>query len=120
MAKAFTVLIMTMVLSMALSACLSRPYNSLDQEMDAIVARFVKNDKSVRNCVLSIMKGDGTLSWSGASGIAHENGRTPMTKDTPIYIASVTKLFTATAIMRLYEQGRLYLTIPWPATCPKS
>jgi D-alanyl-D-alanine carboxypeptidase len=35
-----------------------------------------------------------------------------MTKDTPIYIASITKLYTASAIMRLYERGALSLEDP--------
>ncbi|MBE9592602.1 MAG: beta-lactamase family protein, partial [Proteobacteria bacterium] len=34
------------------------------------------------------------------------------TKDTPIYIASITKLYTATAIMKLYEEGALSLDDP--------
>ncbi len=47
--------------------------------------------------------------WSGAAGIAHENGRVPMASDTPIYVASVTKLYTATAVMLLIEKGALSL-----------
>jgi D-alanyl-D-alanine carboxypeptidase len=110
---------MAMTLSLALTGCSGPPYGNFDQEMDTIVTRFVQNDKSVRNCALSVMKGDGTLSWSGASGIVHENGTAPMTKDTPIYIASVTKLFTATAIMRLYEQGRVSLDDPMALYLPE-
>jgi len=82
-------------------------FDDLNQEMQFLVSDFVAKDKSVRNCVLSVMKGDGSFAWSGASGIASQNGQTPMTKDTPIYIASITKLYTATAIMRLYEKGEL-------------
>jgi CubicO group peptidase (beta-lactamase class C family) len=119
MTKAITVLIMAMALSAALTGCSSRPQDSFDQEMGAIVARFVQNDKSVRNCVLSMMKGNGTLSWSGASGIARENGTAPMTKETPIFIASVTKLYTATAIMRLWEQGKLSLDDPMARYLPE-
>ena len=119
MTKAITFLIMAMTLFLALTGCSGRPYSNFDQEMDTIVTRFVQNDKSVKNCALSVMKGDGTLSWSGASGIAHENGTAPMTKDTPIYIASVTKLFTATAIMRLYEQGRVSLDDPMALYLPE-
>ncbi len=35
-----------------------------------------------------------------------------MTTDTPISIASVTKLYTATVVMRLYEQGARSLDDP--------
>jgi D-alanyl-D-alanine carboxypeptidase len=86
-----------------------RSFDNLNQELEYLVSDIVQNDKSVRNCVLSVMTGDGTFSWSGAAGIASQNGQVPMTKDTPIYIASITKLYTATAIMRLQEKGALSL-----------
>jgi CubicO group peptidase (beta-lactamase class C family) len=65
------------------------------------------------------MKGDGSFSWSGAAGIASQDGQMPMTKDTPIYIASITKLYTATAIMRLYEKGALSLDDPMARYLPE-
>ncbi len=77
-----------------------------------MVSGLVERDKSFRNCVLSVMKRDGSFSWSGAAGIASQSGQVPMTKDTPIYIASITKLYTATAIMRLYEKGALSFDDP--------
>jgi D-alanyl-D-alanine carboxypeptidase len=94
-------------------------FNDLNQEMQYLVSDLVKKDKSVRNCVLAVMKGDGSFSWSGAAGIARQNGRVPMTKDTPIYIASITKLYTATAIMRLVEKGALSLDDPMSRYLPE-
>ena len=87
--------------------------------MEYLVSGLVEKDKSVRNCVLSVMKGDGSFSWSGAAGIASQDGQVPMTKDTPIYIASITKLYTATAIMRLYEKGALSLDDPMSRYLPE-
>jgi CubicO group peptidase (beta-lactamase class C family) len=87
--------------------------------MQYLVSGLVEKDKSVRNCVLSVMKGDGSFSWSGAAGIASQNGQVPMTKDTPIYIASITKLYTATAIIRLYEKGVLSLDDPMSKYLPE-
>jgi len=114
MLKAYTLLIR--LIGAGLFSTLSRPsprsLNHLDQEMEYLVSEFVAKDKSVRSCVLSVMKGDGSFSWSGAAGIASQNGQVPMTKDTPIYIASITKLYTATVIMRLYEEGALPLEDP--------
>jgi len=81
----------------------------MNDEMQHLVSGLVERDKSVKNCVLSVMKGDGSFSWSGAAGIANQNDQVPMTKDTPIYIASILKLYTATVIMRLYEKGTLSL-----------
>ena len=58
---------------------------------------------------MSRLQGDGSFSWSGAAGMGSQNGQVPMRKDTPVYIASITKLYTATAIMRLHEKGQLSL-----------
>ncbi len=87
--------------------------------MEYLVSALVQKDKSVRNCVLSVMKGDGSFSWSGAAGVARQDGQVPMTKDTPIYIASITKLYTATIIMRLYEKGALSLDDPMSRYLPE-
>jgi len=87
-------------------------FSNLDEEMEHIISNFVKENKSIKNCVLSIMKDDGSFSWSGGAGIAYQDTQLPMTENTPIYIASVTKLYTATVTMRLYEEGRLSLNDP--------
>jgi D-alanyl-D-alanine carboxypeptidase len=99
--------------------CSTRSFDDLNQEMHYLISELVEKDKSMRNCVLSVMKGDGSFSWSGAAGIAHEDGQVPMSKDTPIYIASITKLYTATAIMRLYEKGVLSLDDPMSKYLPE-
>lgn len=117
--KASTILIMAVGLFIALFRCSTRSFDNLNQEMEYLVSGLVEKDKSVRNCVLSVMKGDGSFSWSGAAGIASQDGQVPMTKDTPIYIASITKLYTATAIMRLYEKGALSLDDPMSRYLPK-
>jgi len=117
--KASTILIMAAGLFIALCRCSTRSFDNLNQEMEYLVSGLVEKDKSVRNCVLSVMKGDGSFSWSGAAGIASQDGQVPMTKDTPIYIASITKLYTATAIMRLYEKGALSLDDPMSRYLPK-
>ena len=105
-------IIIAVALFITLLDCSTPPFDNLNQEMEYLVSGFVKDDKSVRNCVLSVMKGDGSFFWSNAAGIARQDGRVPMTKDTPIYIASITKLYTATVIMRLYEKGTLSLDDP--------
>jgi D-alanyl-D-alanine carboxypeptidase len=117
--KASAILIIIAGLFIALLRCSTRSFDNLNQEMEYLVSGLVEKDKSVRNCVLSVMKGDGSFSWSGAAGIASQDGQVPMTKDTPIYIASITKLYTATAIMRLYEKGALSLDDPMSRYLPK-
>jgi len=88
--KASTMLMIVAGLFIILLGCSSRSYDNLNQEMEYLVSGLVEKDGSVKNCVLSVMKGDGSFSWSGATGIARQEGRVPMTKDTPIYIASIT------------------------------
>jgi len=92
--------------------CSNLSSNDLNLKLERSVSELVEKDKSVRNCVLAVTKGDGSYSWAGAAGIATQNGQVPMTKDTPIFIASITKLYTATAIMKLYEEGALSLDDP--------
>ena len=97
----------------------SPSFKDLSQGMQYLVSDLVRKDKSVRNCVLSVMKGDGSFSWSNAAGIAREDGQVPMTRDTPFHIASITKLYTATIIMRLYEKGALCLDDPMSRYLPE-
>jgi D-alanyl-D-alanine carboxypeptidase len=117
--KASAILIIAAGLFITLSRCSTRSFGDLSQEMEYLVSGLVEKDKSVRNCVLAVMKGDGSFSWSGAAGIASQKGQVPMTNDTPIYIASITKLYTATAIMRLYEKGALSLDDPMSKYLPE-
>jgi D-alanyl-D-alanine carboxypeptidase len=119
--KASAVLVIVVAVGLVITRLifLTRSSDDLNQEMEHLVSELVEKDKSVRNCVLSVTKGDGSFSWSGAAGIANQDGRMPMTKDTPIYIASITKLYTATAIMQLYEKGALSLDDPMSIYLPR-
>jgi D-alanyl-D-alanine carboxypeptidase len=82
-------------------------YHDKDASLDALVASFAGRSKG--NCVLAVMNGDGGFSWTGCSGIANEQKKTIMTMETPIFISSVTKLYTATVIMKLSEMNLLSL-----------
>jgi D-alanyl-D-alanine carboxypeptidase len=100
------------------SACLTgwsltgSSLNSLNDELASIISSSAGADKPIKNNVLCVSKGDGSFTWSGATGYADPPNGVLMTADTPIYIASVTKLYTATAIMILYERGQLSLDDP--------
>ena len=56
---------------------------------------------------------DGKL-WSSSTGTVSRTSRpaTPVTEDTVFRIASVTKTFTAIAVMQLWEQGLVDLDAP--------
>ena len=55
---------------------------------------------------------DQELVWATGFGFADVRNRKPMTPDTRFRMASHSKLFTATAIMQLREQGKLRLDDP--------
>jgi CubicO group peptidase (beta-lactamase class C family) len=48
---------------------------------------------------------DGSLEYFHGHGVADIASQTPVTEDTVFRIASITKTFTAIAVMQLYEQG---------------
>ncbi len=55
---------------------------------------------------------DQRVVWANGFGLANVAGKVPMTPQTKIRMASHSKLFTATAIMQLREQGKLHLDDP--------
>ncbi len=79
------------------------PEFDLGRVPDQLVAR-----PGIRHAVLAIESGDRTLAWAGAAGQATPDGEV-MRPETPFHYASVTKLYTATVVMQLWEQGSLEL-----------
>jgi CubicO group peptidase (beta-lactamase class C family) len=55
---------------------------------------------------------DGQLLYSGAAGITDMNTKAPVTTQTAFRIASMSKSFTAMAIVQLRDQGKLQLDEP--------
>jgi D-alanyl-D-alanine carboxypeptidase len=100
---------------------LTKPkFNTIDQELNSVVADTVQSKSQIKNCALYVKTGDNSFSWSGAAGFADPNSQVLMTADTPVYIASITKLYTATAIMKLYEEGKLSLNDPISKYLPQA
>jgi len=52
---------------------------------------------------------EGRLAWSGAAGAASYDPETPATTDTQYRVGSITKTFTATAVMQLRAEGKVDL-----------
>src|SRR5262245_16779131 len=55
---------------------------------------------------------DGRLTYFRGHGFADIASRTPITEDTVFRIGSITKTFTAIAVMQLWEQGLVDLDAP--------
>ncbi len=74
------------------------------EQLDALVQKIGKaSDPGVAVMVIK----DGKVKFKKVHGVADLSTGAPLTADTPIYIASLGKQFTATAIMMLAERGRL-------------
>jgi CubicO group peptidase (beta-lactamase class C family) len=54
----------------------------------------------------------GTLEWFLGHGVANVGSKEPITQDTVFRIGSLTKTFTAVAVMQLCEQGLVDLDAP--------
>jgi CubicO group peptidase (beta-lactamase class C family) len=52
------------------------------------------------------------IRWFYGHGFANVAGKTPITEDTVFRVGSITKVFTATAVMQLWEQGLVDLDAP--------
>jgi CubicO group peptidase (beta-lactamase class C family) len=55
---------------------------------------------------------DGTVAWFYGHGLADVAAKKPITEDTVFRIGSITKTFTAIAVMQLWEQGLVDLDAP--------
>jgi CubicO group peptidase (beta-lactamase class C family) len=69
----------------------------LDRALEQLIAR-----RGIRHAIVAVESGDRALTWMRAAGQAAPDGP-PMRPDTPFHYASVTKLYTATAVMQLWD-----------------
>ncbi len=51
-----------------------------------------------------------TMLFQKAYGLANRELNVPLTTDMKFKVASITKMFTATALLQLHEEGKLHLT----------
>ncbi|NJN18348.1 MAG: beta-lactamase family protein, partial [Oscillochloris sp.] len=77
----------------------------------ARVAGYRVADGFIPGAVLTVSV-PGYAPWSGASGLAERAAEREMAPDTPVRIASVSKMFTAVVVLQLVEEGRLTLDDP--------
>jgi len=69
-------------------------------------------NKDVPGIMLHVEAPGLNISWSGAAGVSDVKANTPIKPDQPFRVASVTKTFVATAILRLMEEGKIKLDDP--------
>jgi len=78
----------------------------LAEELDAVATGF--HEAGELNGVVAVAR-DGELVLARAYGIADLDTGRASTVETPFYLASVTKVFTATLVMQLVDEGRVGL-----------
>jgi D-alanyl-D-alanine carboxypeptidase len=83
--------------------------SSFEEKLQDFVNKTVEKDKNIYSTILSVTAGSRKFNWSCAAGIANKEKEIAMTPETPFFIASITKLFTATVIMKLYEEKSIKL-----------
>ncbi len=81
-----------------------------DLRLKATVAQVLDRWPSAGLAVAVIR--DGAVAWFHGHGLADVAARRPITEDTAFRIASLTKTFTAIAVMQLWEQGLVDLDAP--------
>ncbi|MEQ8523175.1 serine hydrolase domain-containing protein [Gracilimonas sp.] len=69
--------------------------------------------------IVGIQQGD-NKPWIGSEGLASIEDQTPMRADDRFHIASVTKLFTSVAVLKLIDEGRLSLQSSVDTLLPNS
>lgn len=97
---------------LSMSACLLGSLVA-QPEVPAITARMQRSveEKEVAGVVALVADRDKILHFS-ASGASDLKTKTPMLTDSLVWIASMTKPITGTAVMMMQEEGRLNVTDP--------
>jgi D-alanyl-D-alanine carboxypeptidase len=75
---------------------------------------------NVHNIVAAVQSQDQHIDFIGAAGIADSQTGAAMTPETPYFIASVTKMYTAAIIMQLYKENCIDLNAPISQYLPTS
>jgi serine beta-lactamase-like protein LACTB, mitochondrial len=81
----------------------------------AITSFMSRND--VPGLSIAVVEND-MVAWENGYGLADLENFVPVKTSTVFRLASVSKPVTATAIMELYQQGKLYLDAPIQKYCP--
>ena len=103
----------TVTLALLLFAIAAAPSQRGELNIEEFRAKIRKivGDGATPSLVVAVARG-GRILWSEGFGFADREARVPATANTPYSIASVTKPFTATAVMILEERRRVSLDEP--------
>ncbi len=67
-------------------------HSAIEDRLQSEIENLVSKNKDVLNAVLGITNSGNDFYWSGAAGTAYAGKTEEMKVDTPIFIASITKM----------------------------
>ena len=108
MTYAFSLFLMALALSCQTANPI--PYKSIAKDLQTLLDTSA-NDKNI-GILLHVESPQQGISWSGASGFDDVTQKTKLIDNQCFRIASVTKTFVASSILRLWEDGKLSLDDP--------
>ena len=85
-------------------------------KLEAAIAAFMAASKVPGLSVAVVQEGEAV--WSAGFAMADLENSVPATSQTVYRVGSISKPFTATAAMALWEQGKLNLDAPLQSYCP--
>jgi CubicO group peptidase (beta-lactamase class C family) len=108
----FALICLTLMLALTIGDAKASPRWQGETDFGAIDAYVTEqmNGLGIPGMALGIVQ-DGQIAHLGGFGVADSSGRAVMPQ-TPFYIGSVTKSFTALALMQLVEAGKIDLDAP--------
>jgi D-alanyl-D-alanine carboxypeptidase len=98
------------------STALNVPDPARAARLDAVLEQLAGR-RGITHAVASVSSLDGSFRWAAAAGTARPDG-TPMRPDTPFFLASITKLYIATAVLQSVERGEVDLDASITAYLP--
>jgi len=93
-------------------------HEALDVRLESLLQEMM-SQKMIHSALVAVEKMDGSFRWVGTAGDAQLDG-SPLLPDTPIFIASVTKLYIASTILKLHERGQVGLDQPISTYLPQA
>jgi CubicO group peptidase (beta-lactamase class C family) len=101
------------IIALALILCAAPPSVHADQRFDDVARKIERamQAEGLPSVAVAVAK-DGQIIWEAAFGWADRERRVRATPTTPYSLASISKPFTATAIMKLVHAGRIALDRP--------
>ncbi len=88
------------------------PLSELEADLQALVETSVRGHEEDWGAALHVDAPAIGLRWAGAAGVVDPATSAPMRPHLPVLVASNTKTFVSTSVLRLWEQGELGLDDP--------